>query len=930
MEQEHRLSYKAGITRTPSDFLCADGELAECINLATDNEELKPMVQPAAVMTLNTPGGHWPTDTTIRVLYIHKYNSETRYIVAYCMSTGQSPWYLKWTNNGYDLNDLLDESGHQMSSIDLQINITSIGKTLIMTDDDGIHYYLWKESSYKSLGDIPEQDVDFWLVCPGETWTEPYKYGTLRTNVRNTGDAEGMIGVHKSPRSFEVIKQDEYNDLIVGLYYKNLKEIASLKKFCRPFFIRTAIELYDGSYMHISQPILMFPCVTENSYAKLNRIYASQDTRTISLFTNYSELHYNQKIDYTDWSDIVKGVTVFITDGIEVHKLNVDQYPNSDDGETATPTTCVTDGVFRESNSDISHYFADEFTIEYPIDESYWFTCQVLRKKDKKDIINDIKGISRFYKLCNVDFKPSSGDIGSCFSSVDLENLTTQEWLEYDDYFSFTKLRSKFSYAYNSRLNIANVNRSFFGGFQNFMPLDNNYTSTYTFYVRIKTDTGEVWISHTTPTAIKQMQGCYFYYPDPRANRVVIRKQDGLGNNYFILDKDLKEHPGLNGAYYLKGLPGIDFTNDDGSITPQTDPTSLVNNSASEQLSNYLIQSEVNNPWLFNARGYHKVSIGEIEGMSTITQALSQNQHGPSPLLVFTKNGVYSMSVDNTGLYDYISNISREVCINPGSILQTDNAVFFVSKKGLMAAVQEGSYNNIVVHCVSEQMNGKTFNTNVLSPLATGTDWATIVSACQDSTSFLDYIRSTDLFMAYDYIDSRIIITKPGKGYSFAYNIADGTISKVILPAAMTNAVNNYPDYLLQGTVTEVVNNQTVTVNKLYSFYEKQREEEVASRQLGFLLTRPMKLAGPVSQASLRQLKNVGTWKKKDAGGNELSCVKTELYLSEDMQTWFPDISRHGAAARYYRLALYIKMLPTERLSGTILTEQPRRSNNMR
>ena len=42
-DQEHRISYKAGITRTPSDFLCQDGELAECINLTTDNEELKTM-----------------------------------------------------------------------------------------------------------------------------------------------------------------------------------------------------------------------------------------------------------------------------------------------------------------------------------------------------------------------------------------------------------------------------------------------------------------------------------------------------------------------------------------------------------------------------------------------------------------------------------------------------------------------------------------------------------------------------------------------------------------------------------------------------------------------------------------------------------------------------------------------------------------------
>ena len=70
---------------------------------------------------------------------------------------------------------------------------------------------------------------------------------------------------------------------------------------------------------------------------------------------------------------------------------------------------------------------------------------------------------------------------------------------------------------------------------------------------------------------------------------------------------------------------------------------------------------------------------------------------------------------------------------------------------------------------------------------------------------------------------------------------------------------------------------------------------------------------------------NVGDW--NEAGG---SVVKTDIYLSSDMRTWYNDISRFGAAARYYRLALYIKMLPTERLSGTLLTSQERRNNNIR
>jgi hypothetical protein len=171
--------------------------------------------------------------------------------------------------------------------------------------------------------------------------------------------------------------------------------------------------------------------------------------------------------------------------------------------------------------------------------------------------------------------------------------------------------------------------------------------------------------------------------------------------------------------------------------------------------------------------------------------------------------------------------------------------------------------------------------------------------------------------------------------FAFVYNIQDGTISKTVLPATIKNAVNNYPDYFLQGDTTEIIQEegeepQTVTVRKVFSLYEKLREDEVGNRQLAFVLTRPLKLAGPVSQASLRELMNVGMWQEKDNNGNNLSCVKTQVYVSSDLRKWYRDESRFGAAARYYRLALYIKMLPTERLSGTIITSQERRGDNMR
>ena len=276
--------------------------------------------------------------------------------------------------------------------------------------------------------------------------------------------------------------------------------------------------------------------------------------------------------------------------------------------------------------------------------------------------------------------------------------------------------------------------------------------------------------------------------------------------------------------------------------------------------------------------------------------------------------------------------MSREVCTNPNNIIQTDGAVFFVSKKGLMVIVGND------VRCVSGQINGESFDySGKLSPLAQGTEWQDIVVSCAYTDGFLSYISHDATQMAYDYTDSRIIIFNQTFSHAYIYNILDGTISKTILPMLVghiISAVNNYPDYLIQGTVLETVEVEGEEVEvekvKVFSFYEKPREEEVSERQLCFLLTRPMKLAGPVSQASLRQLKNVGTWLRKDAHGNELSCVKSEVYLSEDMQKWYPDTSRFGAAARYYRLALFIKMLPSERLSGTIITSQERRGNNVR
>lgn len=904
MAEEKRIAYKAGITRNPSDFLCGDGELAECINLATDNEELKTMVPPSEyIHSSNIP----------KILYIHKHNVSDRYIVLRDTS-------IYWGVRNSDGSFAYDSTYDLLMTVDGTPKVTSIGKTLIIADNTGMHYFLWKEDSYLGLGEIPEVKMEFWMK--------------QQSHIESKTTINGEFSYDNSRWDVATGKQNECNDIIIGLYTENRTKIAQAKSFCEPFFIRTALQMRDGSYTHISQPILMLPSVSRNTYFRFPD--PNSNPKYLYADTHRSELMYKdigQGSALNNWSDLISNITIFISDKINLYDLAVDQAVYNAD-------QVFINGLYRSSRINPRTDPEDRNYTEYIKLPIGYNSC--LRRRPFSEIVEEIAKKSIFYKLCEIPLDETGGGndchMSALFGTHDLENITTRDRLEYDDYFSRCQMIPSMMFPYNGRLNISGVSRGFFNGYDFFMPNDNSLnhsavTNKYDIYVTIKTDSGDRIVHQSMRT--KQKQGIYFYYPDPRASHVRIIKND----IECVCDRSLKEHPGLNGAYYFR-LEGLsddsdlaaafseinDNANNQQDSFTENPGDEIQTNVEPEQLPNYIIQSEVNNPMVFKAESYNRVGTGRILAMSTLTMALSQDPYGRTDLLVFSESGLWGMEVDRTGLYENLHPYTRDVCINPSNIIQTDFAVFFVSKKGLMKITDNG------VSCVSEQMNGVTFNTDDMpgyediaheDPSSPAYPWAGVIRACQEEeSSFLNYIRNSSCVMAYDYIDSRIYIINPNYPFCYVYNMIDGSISKTVLEAKITNTVNNYPDYLLQGKI----DNQSV----VYSLYEKPREEEVRDRVMAYLLTRPMKLAGAVSQASLREMVNVGMWKRTDDNGNELSCVKSEVFVSSDMQEWYPLSSRFGAAARYFRLALYMKMLPTERLSGTIIRVQERREEHMR
>lgn len=881
MKREHRIVYKAGITRTPSDFLCGEGELAECINLTTDHEELKVMVEPETFVNgAKVQNGSNATDTTVPVLlYVHHHNGEKRYIgyvseretdTGVVVEVKKVYWYEKDGLNLWFKGDLgFNWNGNEQ--------VTSIGKTLIVSDGNGMRFWLWDGTTYKYLGeDIPRPRVKFCLSGFYDNWVE------------EEISCSGTIVYSNNRWNVVLNQQNSWNNAVVGLYEKLKKQLHQKKCFYGSFCVRVALQLTNGTYYHISDPIMMI-----NQF----KSYCVGDIRdeqlclvTMKLWGQ--ELRYQMLEDFSDWSDLVKEVTLFVSAEEHLH-------------DTSADATIVAGRVHKPICSYISN---NEFwNHSEHVDETTQSGERhiLLNSIDDDEVGKNLAENGVFYKLCGLGRKSMEdwSSTKSLFTVHTLENIVTQPQLPNDDYHSHCRLVPGCIYAYNSRLNLANVSRGFFGGFDTFLPYDDNTEYDYSAYVYIKTSSGERIVRNDYST--KEKQGLYFYYPDPRAYKAVI-----CLNNQVVCELELTEHPSLNGAYYFSGMPtgeeGAPVAGDAFYATVDDSPESLVNQ---------IVTSEVNNPFVYNASGYNTVGDGKILAMATQTAALSQGQHGQFPLIVFTDHGLWCMSVDRTGLYDTTKPMPREVCINANAILETDGAVFFVSQKGLMVIVGND------VRCVSEHINGKAFYTGSISELASiGNSWRDIITACADEGSFLAYIRHSSCFMAYDYADARILVMRPDKSYHYAYSIKDGTISKENRATVWKRAVKSYPDYLLQDST-----------GNIFSLYGKKREEEVTSRRKGFLLTRPMKLSGAVSVKSVRELVSVGYWNKAPRTGEQSgSVVKSKVFMSDDLQTWYEAGSRFGAAARYFRVALYVEMFPTERLSGTIIWDQERRDDNAR
>jgi hypothetical protein len=429
------------------------------------------------------------------------------------------------------------------------------------------------------------------------------------------------------------------------------------------------------------------------------------------------------------------------------------------------------------------------------------------------------------------------------------------------------------------------VERSFFNGYRMFMPLEDaqEVSYDYTIYVSIKSEGGMRVVKDEFSS--RQLIGPYFYYPDPRADRVTVFHNE----SQQVLNTKLTEHPGLNGAYfYNEAFDGsFQYYDDGGPVV-----TSIDINTEPESLGGQLLQSEVDNPFMFLASGYHQVGNGSIIGMAAMTTALSQGQFGQYPLMVFTTEGIWGMSVNNTGLYTAAHPMSREVALkdNP-CITQTDGAVFFVSKKGLMVVVGND------VKCCSEQLNGKSKGVN-----------------------FQNVLAASDLHIAYDYRDSLLWLFSRSllQNRALVYAIKSSTFSWCNCGFIEERVVNNYPDYLIQGSDDGF--------NLLYTLYWRPNANSDTLTYDAHIVTRPMKLENALALKSILEVRHIYS-----IGSGYAAGLTFKVFASNNLQDWLQLDSLRGQPWKYYRFEYTFNNLKAnDTFDGTVLITQERRTNKLR
>ena len=904
-----------GLTNSPSDYDCQDGELATCLNLINEDGALHPIHQPVvAEPNITLP------NNSCSIRYVHNVthaNKNHSHYIVNCTNSSPYSWY--WTEKGGD------GTPHELNLGNFKVNsVTAIGNIICFVGDKNILYAFWNKDSYNifnknafnytfSVTNTSGVEVDA-IAQLGDDFQ-----GCFWTPSFGSQDYNNLIFEGTKPNGTKTIW-----NAIDSMINKAMSENGNTY-FKYLVFGVVALRLYDGTYSNISNLFVLCPKDNIN-----NIFYYNADKETIKNTEYYKfvrasgYIHRHQinvQLDLTGIEDFVQGVDVFLTKGTDFLLL--------DKGYDTTSTETVNN----------------------------------LKKRKGTITFERLKKSALYREFDNLTFYHSiyitKEDLGK---NIDLLNVQgTEESLSLAD-MGRSSIGSSCAIAYNNRLHLANI-QNYINDIFSPNPIykfELNSSGTSFPVEKINTILGnymdvpltdEGWYDYgkmnsDTAEVIAIIDNKYYYkatvqYPlnpifvvpfqDAKSVKLYIKHKGNLMDEIGFRNINLHQSETFGMSYYIFNaengifsfMQKYELSNNGGVLTRRqgdtfTSTSSKFYDEASqkcdsdgakiEQLASLIKVSEAENPLVFPAKNSVQVGSSVISALAANTRPISEGQFGEAPLYAFTDEGVWVLMLGEEGTYVARQPANREICSNPNGILQIDDAVLYPTNRGIM--MQQGR-NSI---CITDQLDGFPFNFMEMK-------YAKQIIATNETESgeisyirFKDYLKSAD--MIYDYYDNRIIVFNPNQAYAYVYSLKSnmwGTMKNVF-----NKRVNIYPE-------SYAINKE----GKILNVYV----EEPYSNTPYFLCSRPLTISDKEVYKTIFTCIARGYFRK----GTNGKCAMV-LYGSNNLFDWYlikTSINEYlrgiaGSPYKYFRVALIGNLATDESISGLSAEFQERLQNKLR
>jgi hypothetical protein len=893
-----------GISRTPSDRASADGGCAESLNVHLDQGETAPTMPPEDIS--ETIYGE---NTRYQIMFIHKMPSIKNYIGIKYDSTNRNYKFAAYNENG-----TMDNMGNAVTyQDDTPVRFASIGNTLIAYSANRPYYFLYKDGAYIYLGtSIPKPSVEIASLKADNR----YATAEIEDEVLKVEDDEDVW-------NSAAISGNEHNAGLLSTM-RNLWDSVKLGignarndgVFVAPFFIRYALKLYDGSYIHTSTPII---CGGAQSQNWLRVFLSGTESYTLSAnFTNAFRVYLHGTYIAANWGDLVKSIDFFASTPIYAPAM-----------ESAYYKMTASNEIIFEKMGDAER---------------------------AKTIHDEVFSKGQFYKIKSIEINDSIG-MGELYAGTlhidNADGISGDLLLEQETMVDPYRDGSQYipgadAQNFNSRLLLVGGKEMLSRGddFLNGQATDTTTwdgtlsgRSQYTLRFKIvdsATGNAHYVVSHyrhanptfypsyfyKNSTAVNLMFGsdsassgqylinkpyAWIAYPDTRCKQVEIYYSPNTNAKVIPMEP----HPYLECAVAFLGfgVPVTYLSNYD-SVTPTTEENPVIDS------ENKLFLSEFQNPFLFKAGGIITFP-DKLVGAAGITVPLSEGQVGDYSVYVFTEGGIRVLVPTAEGTFAANlahPGLSRHIAL-PNTIRAMEQAIVFTTKKGVMI-LSGGTVTDI-----SLAMNGKPYTLEAeVRQMLLRSPWMSILSPTNDTETFMAFMRTA--MPAYDFNGGRFIFFNPQKEYQYVYMLETQTWHKTYTGVDNPTILNSYPDCLVSRRRHNMPDNTHEVLDFSTILDDADYVSDEADSVLGIIATRPFDLGEPDIRKAIRSIRIRGNYNRNN--------VKYIILGSFDGINWKRLTSLRGGSYKQFRLILLTDLTATERITWVDVDYESRFTNRLR